>query len=105
MCYGGTNPGDDVTESSKQRAAAEFKKSQRNDDRSKALTDYEAQAAAMRVKTERLKALRLARDAAAAPAAGSAAAPGRTKRPAKGKKQPSGTLAEWLSDREKDGHG
>lgn len=95
-----------MTDNSKQnRAAAEFKKTQKSDD--KALTGYEAEAAVVRAKTERLKALRLARDAAAGPTstASPKAAAGRTKRTAKGKKDPTGTLAEWLADRQKDGHG
>ena len=59
---------------------------------------------------DRLKALRLARDAAAGPAAttssGAASRPKRTAKTAKGKTKAGagGTLAEWLADRQKDGH-
>jgi hypothetical protein len=49
----------------KHEAHVEFKKLQRAQDGKKAMSDYEAEGAALRAKTERLKALRLARDAAA----------------------------------------
>ena len=94
-----------MTDNSKQhRAAAEFKKTQKNDD--KPVTGYEAEAAAMRAKTERLRALRLARDAAegAAAAASPKPAAGKAKKTAKGKKEATSTLAEWLADQKKDGH-
>jgi hypothetical protein len=45
------------------RADAQFKKMQRAEDGKKAMAEYEAQQAAIRAKTERLKALRLAREA------------------------------------------
>jgi hypothetical protein len=48
-------------------AAARFAKLQRADDAKKAMSEYEIQAAATRQKTARLRALRLARDAAAPP--------------------------------------
>jgi hypothetical protein len=52
-------------------AQAQFAKLQRASDAKQAMADYEAEAIAMRAKTARLRALRLARDAeqAAAPAA------------------------------------
>ena len=55
------------------RANAQFSKLQRAADGKKAMSEYEAEAAAVRVKTERLRAQRLARDAAIAaqPAAAS----------------------------------
>jgi hypothetical protein len=46
---------------------SEDKKEQRAREGAQAWTDYQADARAMREKTQRLKALRLARDAAAAP--------------------------------------
>ena len=68
---------------------------------------YEAEAAATRAKTERLRALRLAREAEEA-AARPPAPPAR--RPAKGAakkksgaKSP-GTLADWIKSREEGGH-
>jgi hypothetical protein len=48
-----------------QRAERNFKKEERARDGRKAMTEYEVQARATREKTERLKALRLARDAQA----------------------------------------
>ena len=61
------------------------------------MSEYETAAVALRAKTERLKALRLARDAAApAPAA---AAP---KRKAK-KKESAGSLTDWLDGQAKEG--
>ena len=79
----------------KHEANAQFAKIQRANDAKKATSEYESAAAALRAKTERLKALRLARDAAAPPAA----AP---KRKAK-KKGASGNLGEWLDGQAKDG--
>ena len=46
-----------------QRAERIFKKEERAQDGRKAMTEYEAQALATREKTERLKALRLAKEA------------------------------------------
>jgi len=58
-------------DSRKHKADAQFRKMQRAEDGKKAMSEYEASAAAIRTKTARLKALRLARDAQeqAAPAA------------------------------------
>jgi hypothetical protein len=84
-------------------ANLQFIKLQRAEDGKKAMSEYETAAAALRAKTARLKALRLARDteenagAATAPAAA-------TKKPAKKKKLPSSTLSAWLDDQNKDGH-
>ena len=47
----------------RQRAERSFKKEQRAQDGRAAVTEYEAEACAAREKTERLKALRLAREA------------------------------------------
>ena len=58
--------------SNKHEANAQFAKIHRANDAKKAMSEYETAAVALRAKTERLKALRLARDAAApvqAPAA------------------------------------
>jgi hypothetical protein len=78
---------------------AELKKLRQAEDGRKAMLDYEAQAAAIRAKTERLRALRLARDAASPP---KVKAPAKTKstKSAKAKAQP---LSEWLNDQKKDG--
>jgi hypothetical protein len=55
--------------SKKDDAQAQFQKLQRAEDGKKAMTEYEAEGIAVRAKTERLRALRLARDAAEAAAA------------------------------------
>jgi hypothetical protein len=51
--------------SKQQRANAQFKKQQRVEDGKKAMTEYEADAAAVRVRMAKQRELRLARDAAA----------------------------------------
>jgi hypothetical protein len=59
------------SKSAQDRAEASFKKDQRARDGAKAMAEYEAAGVAMRKKTERLKALRLAKEAAdPAPEAG-----------------------------------
>jgi hypothetical protein len=59
------------SKSAQDRAEASFKKDQRARDGAKAMAEYEAAGVAMRKKTERLKALRLAKEAAdLAPEAG-----------------------------------
>ena len=87
--------------SKKDTASAEFKKVQRQVDGKKAVLGYEAEALAVRAKTERLRALRLARDAAQ-PSVSSETAAGK-KRTAKQQKGRAEKLAEWLDDREKSG--
>ena len=61
---------------------------------------FSRQGIALRAKTEKLKALRLARDAAEQ-AAAPAAAPAKKKKAAK---QDKGNLSDWLKDREGSGH-
>ena len=51
----------------RQRAERNFKREERASDGRKAMTEYEAQARAIREKTARLKALRLAKEAQALP--------------------------------------
>jgi hypothetical protein len=83
--------------SNKDQANAELAKIQRANDAKKALSDYEIEAAAVRAKTERLRALRLARDAAAPKATATAAG-------AKGKKKGKpGPLSDWLEGEAKEG--
>ncbi len=83
--------------SSKHEAGAQFAKMQRASSAKKGLSDYETRAGALRAQTEKLKALRLARDAANPPAP--PAAPKR-----KGKsKSPSGKLSDWLNAQAKEG--
>jgi hypothetical protein len=82
--------------SNKHEVNAQFAKLQRANDAKKATSEYESTAAALRAKTERLKALRLARDAAAPPPV--AAAPKR-----KAKKKTTGSLSDWLDGQAKEG--
>jgi hypothetical protein len=84
-----------VEKSKKHEANAQFAKMHRAEDAKKAASEYETAALALRAKTERLKALRLARDAAAPPAP---AAPKR-----KSKKKSSGSLSDFLDGQAKDG--
>jgi hypothetical protein len=83
--------------SNKHEANAQFAKIQRAQDAKKATSEYETAAVALRAKTERLKALRLARDAAAPPPE-----PVAPKRKAK-KKVNSSTLSNWLEGEAKAG--
>jgi hypothetical protein len=83
--------------SNKHEANAQFAKIQRAQDAKKATSEYETAAVALRAKTERLKALRLARDAAAPPPE-----PAAPKRKAK-KKVKSGSLSDWLDGEAKAG--
>ena len=86
-----------MEKSKKQQATAQFAKLQRAHDAKKALSDYEIAAAEVRAKTERLRALRLARDAAA-PAAVPTAAQRKKREKAK-----SAGLSEWLDGQSKEG--
>jgi len=85
-----------VEKSKKHEANAQFAKTHRAEDAKKAASEYETAALALRAKTERLKALRLARDAAAPPP--ELAAPKR-----KSKKKSSGSLSDFLDGEAKDG--
>lgn len=82
-------------------AAAQLRKLQRAEDGKKAMAEYEAEAAAVRAKTEKLRALRLARDAANPVAATPARKP---KAAGKQPKRDSGSLADWLKQRDDGGH-
>jgi hypothetical protein len=89
---------------SRDDAQAQAAKALRANDGKKSVPGYEAEAAAMRAKTEKLKALRLAREAELA----ASAPPPPVKRAkaagGKAKKQPAGTLADWIKAREDSGH-
>ena len=88
-------------------AQAGFKKLLRDQDGKKAMSEYETEGAAVRAKTERLRALRLAREAAEAQAPAKKA-PAKVasakKKSAKKTKGASGSLSNWLKDREGSGH-
>jgi hypothetical protein len=84
-------------EKSKHEAGAQFGKMQRAAIAKKGPSDYETRAEALRVQTEKLKALRLARDAANPPPP---AAPKKRRAKSKG---PSGSLSNWLDGQAKEG--
>jgi hypothetical protein len=84
--------------SNKHEANAQFAKINRANDAKKAMSEYETAAVALRAKTERLKALRLARDAAAP-----APVPAAPKRKATKKKDSAGSLTDWLDGQAKEG--
>src|SRR5437868_2534878 len=92
-----------ATRSKTDDAKAQFDKLQRAEDGKKAMADYEAEAVAVRAKTARLRALRLARDAAQQSAAAAAPVPAKKKaaRTTKGK---SANLTGWLVDQKEGGH-
>ena len=81
------------------KSMAEQKRLRQAEDGKRAMLDYEAEVAAVRVKTERLRLLRLARDAAA-PKATPASPKKKKVAAAKAKPQP---LADWMIDQQKDG--
>ena len=86
-----------MEKSKKHEAATQFAKLQRAQDAKKALSDYEIAAAEVRAKTARLRAQRLARDAAAPPAAPAVA------QAKKAKKTKSAGLSDWLDGQSKEG--
>ena len=93
--------------SKKEQANAQFKKLQRSEDGKKALSEYESERIAVRAKTERLRALRLARDAAehaAALAAPPKAATAKKKKSATAAKKASASLSDWLKNQRASGH-
>lgn len=89
-------------QSRKTVADAQFKKLQRVQDGKKAMSEYEAEQAAVRTKTARLKAARLAKEAADA-ATAAAAPPTPAKKNAKKSKVPAEKLTDWLDDQHKGG--
>jgi len=91
-----------AVDTKKNQAEAQFKKTQRAEDGKKAMSEYEAEAAAVRAKTARLRELRLARDAAEQAAAPVAKAP--AKKGAKKSKRATGALSDWLKDQQDGGH-
>ena len=94
--------------SKKDEAQRQFNKLQKAEDGKKAMSEYEAEAAAIRAKTERLRALRLARDATLETDPATAKAPdvkaaGAKRQSAKKKKQTSANLSDWLNAQEASG--
>ena len=90
-------------DSRKNKADAQFRKMQRAEDGKKAMSEYEADAAAVRAKTARLRELRLAHEAEVQAAAPAAPAAVKVKR-AKKQVPASGNLSDWLKDRQGSGH-
>jgi hypothetical protein len=91
-------------EAAKARANTQFVRAQQAEDGRKAMAEYEAKASATREKTERLRALRLAKEAADAKAA-PAVAP-KAKGKGKAAKKPArvaGKLVDWLEDQQESG--
>jgi len=84
------------------KASADARKLQQAQDGKQAMLDYEAQAAAVRARTEKLRALRLARDAAQ-PQAPAKTKTSAAKKPAKASRAKPRPLSEWLDERRKDG--
>jgi hypothetical protein len=78
-------------------------KEQRARDGKKAMSEYEADAIALRARTERLKALRLARDANEPPPPEKPAMPAKKKGGTKKKAKDKGKLSEWLHGQQTDG--
>jgi hypothetical protein len=94
----------------RERAEAQFdKKLQAQQAGAKAMSEYEAAGAAVRAKTARLRALRLAKEAADKEAAGKApAAPSPAPKAAKAKKSPveaqeKPALSDWLASQREQG--
>ncbi len=84
------------------QANAKFKKLQREEEAKKNLSEYEASEAAIRAKTARLKALRLARDASLAAEPAAPVVPAK-KKVAKKAKGDTGKLSDWLKDQQSSG--
>ena len=88
--------------SPKSPAEAQALKARRDADGKKAMAEYEANAAATRAKTERLKALRMARDAALPPVVAPVKGAKKTKS-TKAEKEAAGKLSDWIKNQEDSG--
>ena len=89
---------------------AQALKAKREADGKKAMAEYEANAEAVRAKTEKLRALRLARDAARPPAAPKAKSAGTKSSGTKSsggksraKKEDPGKLSDWIKSQQDSG--
>ena len=76
-------------------ANIQFKKAQRAEEGRKAIAEYESAAAALRAKTERLRALRLEKEAAEGIAP---EAPAAKPKPARKAKEKPASLSGWMKD-------
>ena len=81
------------------RANAQFNKLQRAEDGKKAMSEYEADRIALRTKTERLKAARLARDAAEKAAAPMSRRPRRRNPPRRKRPPPRPSQGGWTNSK------
>ncbi len=88
-----------LADRSKKNPAHDQFKIQRAEDAKKALSDYEADAAAVQAKTARLKALRLARDAAEGQAVPETTGSAKKKALKRDKDNPQ-SLSDWLKNRQ-----
>ncbi len=82
-------------------ANIQFKKAQRAEEGKKAMAEYESAAVALRTKTERLKALRLEKEAAEELATDEPAAA--KKKPARKAKEKPASLSGWMKDQSDGG--
>lgn len=82
------------------QANAKFKKLQREDEARKNMSDYEASEAAIAAKTARLRAERLARDAAVAQTSPLVPAKKKAAKKTKGKSE---SLSDWLKGQSSSG--
>jgi predicted RNA-binding Zn ribbon-like protein len=78
-------------------ANIQFKKVQRVEEGKKAMVEYESAAVALRTKTDRLKALRLEKEAAEETALADLAAATK-KKPARKAKEKPASLSGWIKD-------
>ena len=85
----------------KSPAEAQALKARRDADGKKAMAEYEASAEATRIKTEKLRALRLARDAALPPVV--APVKGAKKTKSTKAKKDTGKLTDWIKTQEDSG--
>ena len=91
-----------LDQSKKNNTQIQLQKLQRAEDGKKAMAEYEAEARAIRIKTEKLKALRLAKEAAV-PAAPPKKVAAKAKPKAKAKKAKEAPLSDWLKDQQGSG--
>lgn len=93
-----------MSDSDKPTGSTAIAATQRAEDGKKAMAEYEAAAIAIRVKTEKLRAARLAREAEAAKSAPKKVAKKKAgAKTAGGKGKASGTLSDWLDAQERGG--
>jgi hypothetical protein len=90
-----------AADSKNTRAQSRLEKAAREDD--KVRVHYEVEARHVAEKTARLRALRLAKEAADKAAAGSAPLAPKRSKPAKKRPQAGASLSEWLADQDKMG--